>query len=81
MDPSKSIDDKDKCKNLKVLNNIYIYIFLILLIINKIYIYIYIIFKDYAWKSVRIISKFFLKDMKTTNMTNNKIPDLEELTR
>ena len=79
MDPSKSIDDKDKCKNLKVLNNIYIYIFLILLIINKIY--IYIIFKDYAWKSVRIISKFFLKDMKTTNMTNNKIPDLEELTR
>jgi hypothetical protein len=80
MDPSKSIDDKDKCKNLKVLNNIYIYIFLILLIINKIY-FIYIIFKDYAWKSVRIISKFFLKDMKTTNMTNNKIPDLEELTR
>ena len=37
--------------------------------------------KDYAWKAVRVISKFFLKEMKSTNLNNNKISDLEELTK
>ncbi len=39
------------------------------------------IHQDYAWKAVRVISKFFLKEMKTSNIQNNKIPDLEELTK
>ena len=61
MDPKSNVDEREKCKNLKVL------------IIIKL--------KDYAWKAVRVISKFFLKEMKTNNNNNNKIPDLEELTK
>lgn len=38
--------------------------------------------KDYSWKSVRVIAKFFLRELKITNLISNDkpLPNLEELT-
>lgn len=38
--------------------------------------------KDYAWKSVRVICKFFLRELKITNLITSDfkpLPNLEEL--
>lgn len=40
--------------------------------------------KDYAWKSVRVICKFFLKALKISNLVTTDfkpLPDLEEIVK
>lgn len=42
-------------------------------------------YKDYAWKTLRVIARFFVQELKILTLNNNakdeKLPDLEEIVR